>query len=388
MTENFDLSTVFKTVTEALKESQSNLDAADEYNSNHGTHMVETFDLIQKAVESKSDLPASDQLAFASEQLRFNTTSGSAKLYADGLQDAAEQFKGKEFNQKSAGTLINALMGSKPSAEGGSGDFLSTLLGGMTGSSQAKPQPQAHQPAPGQPDDLVGSLLGNIPQQTSNQPQAQPGEDLLSTLLGGMGGAQAQQQQPQQDAGGDLLSTLLGGMGGAQAQQQQPPAQSAGGDLLSTLLGGMGGAQAQQQQQPSQSAGGDLLSTLLGGMGGSQTQQQPQQSQSGGGDLLSTLLGGLGGSSSSSQSSGGGMGDLLSTLLGGQSSGQSSSNGLDGKDLLSAALAYFSAKRKGQSNMQAIMQAISAASRFGGSKDRAQSGAVVVDTILNMMGAN
>ena len=361
MTENFDLSTVFKTVTEALKESQSNLDAADEYNSNHGTHMVETFDLIQKAVESKSDLPASDQLAFASEQLRFNTTSGSAKLYADGLQDAAEQFKGKEFNQKSAGTLINALMGSKPSAEGGSGDFLSTLLGGMTGSSQAKPQPQAHQPAPGQPDDLVGSLLGNIPQQTSNQPQAQPGEDLLSTLLGGMGGAQAQQQQPQQDAGGDLLSTLLGGMGGAQAQQQQPPAQS---------------------------AGGDLLSTLLGGMGGSQTQQQPQQSQSGGGDLLSTLLGGLGGSSSSSQSSGGGMGDLLSTLLGGQSSGQSSSNGLDGKDLLSAALAYFSAKRKGQSNMQAIMQAISAASRFGGSKDRAQSGAVVVDTILNMMGAN
>jgi len=305
MADNFDLSTVFKAVTEALVENQADLDAVDEYNGNHGTHMVETFSLIQKAVESKSDESASDQLAYASKQLRSLTNSGSAKLYADGLEDAAEQFKGKEFNQKSAGTLINALMGSNPSAQGGSGDFLSTLLGGLTGSSQTKPQ--AEQPAPAQPGDLVGSLLGNIPQQT--------------------------QQQPQQDVGGDLLSTLLGGLGGAQ------------------------------------------------------TQQQPQQTQSGGGDLLSTLLGGLGGSSSS-QGSGGGMGGLLTTLLGGQGSSQGGSNGLDTKDLLSAALAYFSAKQSGQSNIQAIMQAISAASRFGGSKDRAQSGAVVVNTILNMMGAH
>jgi len=333
MAENFDLSTVFKTVTEALKENQSALDAADEFNGNHGTHMVETFNLIQQAVESKSGKSASDQLAFASKQLRASSTSGSAKLYAEGLQDAAEQFKGKEFNQKSAGTLINALMGSKPSAQGGSGDFLSTLLGGLTGGSQSTPQTQ--QPAPEQPGDLIGSLLGNITQQSGNNPQAQ-----------------------------------------------------GGGDLLSTLLGGLGGSQTQQQQQPQQEAGGDLLSTLLGGLGGSQSQQQPQQSQSGGGDLLSTLLGGLGGSTSTSQSSGGGMGDLLSTLLGGQSSNQSGSSGLDAKDLLSAALAYFSAKQSGQSNMQSIMQAISAASRFSGSPDRAQSGAVVVNTILNMIGSN
>jgi len=38
--------------------------------------------------------------------------------------------------------------------------------------------------------------------------------------------------------------------------------------------------------------------------------------------------------------------------------------------------------------MQSIMQAISAASRFGGSQDRAQSGAVVVNTIMNMLGSN
>ena len=258
MASKFDLSTVFKAVTKALKENQSSLNAADEYNGDHGTNMVKTFDLIQKAVKSKSGESVSDQLAFASQQLRAKSTSGSAKLYAEGLEDAAEQFKGKEFNQKSAGMLINALMGSNPTAEKGAGDFLSTLLGGMTGSSQSKPQPQAQQPAPEQPEDLVGSLLGSL--------------------------------------------------GGAQSQQQ---AQQGGGDLLGSLLGGLGGAQAQQQPQQ---GGGDLLGSLLGGLGSAQTQQQPQQ---GGGDLLSTLLGSLGGGQSSSQGGSGGLDtkDLLSAAL-------------------------------------------------------------------------
>ena len=177
MASKFDLSTVFKAVTKALKENQSSLNAADEYNGDHGTNMVKTFDLIQKAVKSKSGESVSDQLAFASQQLRAKSTSGSAKLYAEGLEDAAEQFKGKEFNQKSAGMLINALMGSNPTAEKGAGDFLSTLLGGMTGSSQSKPQPQAQQPAPEQPEDLVGSLLGSLGGAQSQQQPQQGGGD-------------------------------------------------------------------------------------------------------------------------------------------------------------------------------------------------------------------
>lgn len=278
MTDNFDLSTVFEAVTKTLQENQTSLDAADGYNGNHGTHMVQTFQTIQKAVQAKSSKSASEQLAYASKQLAASTTSGSGKLYAEGLQEAAEAFKGKEFNQKSVGTLVNALMGSSSSSTGGSGDFLTTLLSGMSGNSGSKPQ--AQQPAPDQPADLVGSLLGNL------------------------------------------------------TQQAQPSQSSGSGDLLSTLLGGLGGSQA----QPSQSSGnGDLLSTLLGGLTNS------------------------------------------------QGSGQS---GLDAKDLLSAALAYFSAKQSGQSNLQAILQAVSAASRFSGSNDRTQSGALVVNTILNMMGSN
>ena len=208
MANNFDLSTVFKTVTEALKENQSNLDAADEYNGNHGTHMVETFNLIQKAVKSKSDKSASEQLAYASQKLRASTTSGSAQLYADGLEDAAEQFKGKEFNQKSAGTLINALMGSKPSAEGGSGDFLSTLLGGLTGTAQPTTQPQAHQPAPEQPGDLVGSLLGKSSANAINPSRGWRRPAQHSPRRNGWS---SDQQQPQQDAGGTCSAPRLAG---------------------------------------------------------------------------------------------------------------------------------------------------------------------------------
>jgi hypothetical protein len=138
--------------------------------------------------------------------------------------------------------------------------------------------------------------------------------------------------------------------GGGQPQQQSQPS---GGDLLGSLLGGLtGGAQPQQQTQPS---GGDLLGSLLGGMtGGGQPQQQSQPSG----------------------------GDLLGSLLGGQSS---SDNGLDITDLLSAGLAYYSAKQHGGSTLEAIMQALGSASPLGKRDDQKQSGALVINTILNML---
>ncbi len=102
--------------------------------------------------------------------------------------------------------------------------------------------------------------------------------------------------------------------------------------------------------------------------------------------MLGGLLGGLTGSGSSQTSSGGGIGDLVGSLLGGQSSG-SQDSGLDAKDLLSLGLAYFAAKQSGQSNLQAIMQALSSASPLGKRQDQQQSGALVINTILNMLGS-
>ena len=201
-------------------------------------------------------------------------------------------------------------------------------------------------------------------------------DNTVGLLIESMMGMQEPAQASSGAASSSLLGSLLGGMtGGGQPQQQSQPS---GGDLLGSLLGGMtGGGQPQQQSQPS---GGDLLGSLLGGLtGGGQPQQQTQPS---GGDLLGSLLGGMTGGGQPQQQSQPSGGDLLGSLLGGQSS---SDNGLDITDLLSAGLAYYSAKQHGGSTLEAIMQALGSASPLGKRDDQKQSGALVINTILNML---
>jgi len=279
MTEELNLSTVFEEVTKVLATNRQQLDDADEYNHNHGSNIVHTFNLIQQAIVSKEAEPVSDQLAYASRMLKEKSTGSTAQIYADGLANAAQEFVGKEFNPSTVGTLVNSLMGMDSETDRGAGDFLSSLLGSL--SKPEAEQPQA--PAPTQPTDLFGSLIGSL----TGQQQAAP------------------------------------------AAAQQPDAS----DFLGGLLGGLTGTSS----------------------GSSQT------------------------------ASGGGIGDLVGSLLGGQSSG-SQSSGLDSKDLLSLGLAYFAAKQSGQSNLQAIMQALAGSSPLGKRQDQQQSGALVINTILNMLG--
>ena len=238
---NVELANLFQAVTKTLAQNQQTLNQADEFNQDHGTNMVQTFETITRSLQQKQGKPASTALAYAAQQVARKSTSSSGKLYAQGLAQAATQFKGKQVDQKGAMQLLQTLIGGgqspQPTQTSGGGDMLSSLLGGMSGGEQ----------------------------------QQSAGGDLLSTLLGGMAGGE-QPQQAQQSSGGDLLSTLLGGMaGGEQPQQAQ---QSSGGDLLSTLLGGMAGGE--QPQQAQQSSGGDLLSTLLGGMAGGNTNSGAQ----------------------------------------------------------------------------------------------------------------
>ncbi len=278
MAQALTLPSIFKAVSKTLSENEAVLNEADTYNHNHGSNMAKAFTTVSKAVAKKKDLPVSDQLAYASEVLK-DSSSGSARFYAQGLANASQKFQGKQLNENTVGLLINALMGTQEPAQETSGAADQSLLG---------------------------------------------------SLLGGLTGAQTQQQS--QPSGGDLLGSLLGGLTGSSQQQSQP----SGGDLLGSLLGGLTGS-SQQQSQPS---GGDLLGSLLGGMTGS----SQQQSQPSGGD-----------------------------------------NSLDVTDLLSAGLAYYSAKQQGGSTMEAIMQAISSASPLGKREDQTQSGALVINTILNML---
>lgn len=78
---------------------------------------------------------------------------------------------------------------------------------------------------------------------------------------------------------------------------------------------------------------------------------------------------------------GGLLGNLLSGLTGGSESSESDQGiGLD--DLLSAGMAFYQSKQEGDSNTEAIMDALMSASPMGQSSYRTQSGSIVASTIM------
>jgi hypothetical protein len=149
--------------------------------------------------------------------------------------------------------------------------------------------------------------------------------------------------------------------------------------LIQALLGGGQASTAQ-----SNSGVGDLLGSLLGG--GNTDTQQPQ---SGVGDLLGSLLGG---GNTATQQSQNGVGDLLGSLLGGgntdtqQPQNQQASGGLDMGDLLNAGMAFMNTKSQGGNNVQALVNALVSSSAMGNSQHRAQSGTLVVNSLLQAIG--
>ena len=121
-------------------------------------------------------------------------------------------------------------------------------------------------------------------------------------------------------------------------------------------------AQAAQQfqgQSVTTDNAGLLLQTLLGG-------GQAAPAQGGGGDLLGALLGGL---------------------TGGQPGKQGADDGIDVGDLLNAGLAFMNAKQQGSSNLEAAVNALMSDSPLNETSHRKESGALVANTIMQVLGA-
>ncbi len=226
------LANIFQAVTNTLVDNQHSLNQADDQNHDHGTNMVQTFQTITNSLEQKKASSGGDALAYASQQVSKEATSGSGKLYAQNLANAANQFQGQNIDSKGALQLLQ------------------TLIGG-----------------------------GQTPQQPQ-QPAQPAGGDILGELLGGLTGGQTAQQQPAQPpAGGDLLGSLLGGLTGAGNSQANPnnaaPTNS-GLDMGDLLNAGMAFMQAKQ-------SGGSNTSSLIqafvsgSGMGNSNHRTQSTQ---------------------------------------------------------------------------------------------------------------
>jgi hypothetical protein len=142
MAQNLDLSAIFSTVTEQLSQNKDSLNEADGYNHDHGDHMIQIFDVIKNAVAKKKDKPVAEQLEYASQAVTEKADSGSGKLYAEGLANAAKQFTGNELNAGNIGTLVQSLMGAEKPQEAKqpekSKGFFGSLLSGLTGKSQTE----------------------------------------------------------------------------------------------------------------------------------------------------------------------------------------------------------------------------------------------------------
>ncbi len=217
-----DLFSLFNQVTKTMQDSQASLNKADTYNHDHGDHMVEIFEVITQAMKEKKNADPAAQLEYAASLLRKQAKSGSGKLYAQGVNEAAKQMKGKDLNAGSIMSMLQTILGagevpaSKPAA---SGDMLGSLLGSLVGGGKA-----GGQSAGVDLGDLLGSLTG------TGSADAQDGLDLGDLLGAGMSFLSAKQ------GGKTNLEALTGALVSGSQMASSPYREQSSQLVTSTLL--------------------------------------------------------------------------------------------------------------------------------------------------------
>ncbi len=162
-----------------------------------------------------------------------------------------------------------------------------------------------------------------------------------------------------------MLTSLLGNLTGQDPcanQPQQPTATAPQGGNLRRLIRGLVGGEQQQTTQDEEEDGGNLLESLLAHRFTAIQCPAPERRSDG----YSFRESSVGSKSQQEQ-------------LGKQSD-------LDMGNLLSSAFRYYATKRSGSSDLEAIMSALSKSSPMGRSQDRTQSGALIIQSILSMLG--
>jgi dihydroxyacetone kinase-like protein len=212
----------------------------------HGERMAQAFQVAAQAAENAGTSDAGEQLAVAAQAMRQQGRGKAANYYANGLEEAASQFRGQ------SGISIDSLL-----------PLLQSFLGGV----------QQNNPAqPGQGtmiDALLPAVLAyaNARQQGADNQQA--AIDALNSAISGARGTASHQRGGNVDPGAASAANVLGGIvgaflpgvigalsqgrpqvpQGAQAPQgAQDPLAGLGGLAgdIGSLLGGTGaGAQAQ-----------------------------------------------------------------------------------------------------------------------------------------------
>lgn len=140
---SIDLAQLFQTVTGSLANQKQELNEADDGNHDHGDNMVDTFEVITKAMKEKAGADPADQLEYAAQLLR-ERKSGSSQMYAKGLEQASREYQGQQVTPDNIMTLVQSLLGGgqatqQQSPAGDIGGMLGSLLGGSGGQKDQQP---------------------------------------------------------------------------------------------------------------------------------------------------------------------------------------------------------------------------------------------------------
>ncbi len=205
--QQIDLAQLFGSVASTLASNKDDLNQADTYNHVHGDNMVEIFNVISQAMESRKGADPADQLEYASQLLR-SRRSGSAKMYSQGLEAASQQFRGQQVTPDNATMLIQSLLGGgqapaqaprRQSTD--SGDILGSLLGAVSGQSQQQDDGldlgdllnagmafmQAKQSGSSNLEAAVNALVSSSAMGTSGRHRAQSSSLVASTIMNVIG---------------------------------------------------------------------------------------------------------------------------------------------------------------------------------------------------------
>lgn len=130
------LAPIFQSAADAMRQNREGFNHADPYNANHGDHMVEIFDLAARSAAEKVEDPLADAMDYASGLLADLSQNGSARAYAQGLEQFAGQFQEREITLDDLTRYVSGVLG-KGSREGAAqderGDVLKALLAGLAG---------------------------------------------------------------------------------------------------------------------------------------------------------------------------------------------------------------------------------------------------------------
>ncbi|KPL88140.1 DAK2 domain-containing protein [Herpetosiphon geysericola] len=278
------LTDLFAEITNNLADERDSLNALDGVgDGDAGDNMVSNFETITKTLRQNEGQGSVDKaLRAASHALRTSGKGPTAPMYANGLDQAANDLAGKtSFGVNDIMKLLGGLLGGVQNTPGvkqqGEGGILDGLVPGVTTFMQSRNNGKStlealmdgykasQRGAYGTSQQGSGfGLFGNNDTSGKIDPGAAGASSLLGSLLQTLlaNGLSAGRGEPSKTSGFEEL------FGGGQ-QQQQPPQGGGGygdplgglgglGDLFGQLFGGGGGmfgGQPQQQQRPN--SGGD-----------------------------------------------------------------------------------------------------------------------------------